>query len=444
MRGVLEGQEAGRKWDTVQKLKRSCSASRASGCEVKRAAGVGDILLPPRQRGVGKIRRPIRLWQLLIPVFLVLFIAALAACGKAGEEAEELEPPSGIHDTSWIVTAYEDRNGQLVDVLDGTEITANFSQEKADGGTVYGFTGCNDYVGDYSVSGDNVWPGIDLVLTTQNTCTEPAGIMEQEEDFIRALIFSRKWEIDELEMLFTEGIEGVTLVTFSYAGEAAEYVREEEFVVPADGIEFTDTFDDGDEDWIAGFADLPADYNPEIYELDSEWRELPDDLGGYGVYMQGHNRSDDLFMFLKRRVDGLEAGATYQATFRLVLASNVPPGLSGVGGSPGESVFVKVGATTVEPIVEEAADGWLRMNIDKGNQASEGEDMINIGDMANPNITSETAGAYERMEQNSSGRDFEVTADENGVVWFIVGTDSGFEGLTTLYYDTITVVLAPK
>ena len=45
------------------------------------------------------------------------------------------------------------------------------------------------------------------------------------------------------------------------------------------------------------------------------------------------------------------------------------------------------------------------------------------------------------MEQDSLGRDFEVTADEDGVLWFIAGTDSGFEGLTALYYDTITVVL---
>jgi hypothetical protein len=53
------------------------------------------------------------------------------------------------------------------------------------------------------------------------------------------------------------------------------------------------------------------------------------------------------------------------------------------------------------------------------------------GDLANPNITPETAGAYQLMEQNSSGRDFEVTADGNGAIWFIMGTGSGFEGLTT-------------
>ena len=241
----------------------------------------------------------------------------------------------------------------------------------------------------------------------------------------------------------TESDVDVTTVAFDYTGEAEEFSSgEEEFVIPEDGLEFTYTFDEDEEGWTTGFADLPADYDPTIYELDSEWRKLPDDLDGYCIYMQGHNRSDDLFMFLKREVDGLDPGATYQATFRLVLASNVPKGLSGIGGSPGESVYVKVGATTEEPlVVEDPTDGWLRMNIDKGNQAQEGEDMINIGDMANPNITPASAGSYELMEQDSLGREFEVTADEDGVLWFIAGTDSGFEGLTTLYYDAITVVL---
>ena len=70
--------------------------------------------------------------------------------------------------------------------------------------------------------------------------------------------------------------------------------------------EFEYTFEDGDEGWVADFADLPADYDPAIYELESSWEPLPEPLEGHGMYMQGHNRSDDLFMFLVRRVDGLE------------------------------------------------------------------------------------------------------------------------------------------
>jgi heat shock protein HslJ len=371
-------------------------------------------------------------------IFIALFTALFTACG-GDETPEDLAPPDHLHDTAWLVTAYQDSDGELVDVLDGTKITANFSQEKVDGGTVYGFTGCNEYQADYNISPENnVWPGINLVLTTQKTCSDE--IMEQERAYITALSFSRQWVIDGLEMIFTkseydaetESNVDVTTVAFDYTGEAEAFSREEEeFVIPEDGLEFTYTFEDDDEEWITGFADLPADYDPAIYELDSEWTELPDDLEGHGIFMQGHNRSDDLFMFLKREVDGLNPGATYLATFQLILASNVPEG-------------VKVGATTEEPQIVEDADGWLRMNIDKGNQASEGEDMINIGDMANPNLTPETAGSYELMEQNSVGREFEATADEDGTLWFIAGTDSGFEGLTTVYYDTITVVLEEK
>jgi hypothetical protein len=204
--------------------------------------------------------------------------------------------------------------------------------------------------------------------------------MEQERAYITALSFSRQWVIDGLEMIFTkseydaetESNVDVTTVAFDDIGEAEAFSREEEeFVIPEDGLEFTYTFEDDDEEWITGFADLPADYDPAIYELDSEWTELPDDLEGHGIFMQGHNRSDDLFMFLKREVDGLNPGATYLATFQLILASNVPEGLSGIGGSPGESVYVKVGATTEEPQIVEDADGWLRMNIDKGNQGAE-------------------------------------------------------------------------
>jgi len=43
-----------------------------------------------------------------------------------------------------------------------------------------------------------------------------------------------------------------------------------------------------------------------------------------------------------------------------------------------------------------------------------------------------------------SGRYKETLADENDIVWFIIGTDSKFENLTASYYVKIIVVLVPK
>ena len=83
------------------------------------------------------------------------------------------------------------------------------------------------------------------------------------------------------------------------------------------------------------------------------------------------------------------------------------------------------------------------MNIDKGNQASEGEDMINLGTLANPNIDLDTftGEEYALMTLTSEGRSFEVVSDDQGMVWLIAGTDSGFEGPTGVYYGRIVVRL---
>ena len=200
-------------------------------------------------------------------------------------------------------------------------------------------------------------------------------------------------------------------------------------------------FEDDEEGWVAGFADLPADYDNESYKLDSEYRELPLALEGHGIYIQGFNRSDDLFMYLKNRVEGLNPGTTYQVIFQIDLATSVPEGLVGVGGSPGESVYVKAGAVQYEPLTVSDEQNYLRMNIDKGNQASEGVDMINLGHIAHPDLEGVSLLKYQIKSLDSEDRNFEVTANDDGTLWFIVGTDSGFESITAIYYDRITIIL---
>jgi hypothetical protein len=204
---------------------------------------------------------------------------------------------------------------------------------------------------------------------------------------------------------------------------------------------FDYTFEEDQQGWVTDFADLPADYDQAIYELESGWSELPSGLEGNAIYLNGHNRSDDLFMLLKTQVAGMKPNTTYKVFFSIDLASNTPEGLMGIGGSPGESVYVKAGAVNYEPEVIEESDGWLRMNIDKGNQASEGEDMINLGTLANPNINLDTftGEEYALMTLDSQGREFFVNTDGDGSVWVIAGTDSGFEGQTKVYYNRVSI-----
>jgi hypothetical protein len=37
-----------------------------------------------------------------------------------------------------------------------------------------------------------------------------------------------------------------------------------------------------------------------------------------------------------------------------------------------------------------------------------------------------------------------VTANQFGELWLLIGTDSGFEGITSLYYQSISVTLRPQ
>ena len=103
-----------------------------------------------------------------------------------------------------------------------------------------------------------------------------------------------------------------------------------------------------------------------------------------GLYLSGINRSDDLFMFVRTPLAGLRPDTYYAATFSVLIESITPPGLVGVGGAPGESVFIKAGASTVKPRKVTRDGSFYVLNVDKGNQSSEGDNAVVIGDLANP------------------------------------------------------------
>ncbi len=219
--------------------------------------------------------------------------------------------------------------------------------------------------------------------------------------------------------------------------------------VVAQTIEFDYDFHRGTLGWTAGFADYPPNIGTG-YELDARLRYMPRKLTRLpkrGFYLQGHNRSDDLFMFLKRRLtsgDGIVAGQTYRIEYVITLASNAASGCVGIGGAPGESVFLKAGASPIEPLAVLQSNGYLRMNVDIGNQSQGGTAASAAGNVAN-GIACEQASPYypfaiiQRAHQHTTN----VTANTNGEVWLLVGTDSGFEGLTRLYYQSIRVKLIP-
>lgn len=204
------------------------------------------------------------------------------------------------------------------------------------------------------------------------------------------------------------------------------------------------SFGDGAKDgWEAGFADYPSDLAEVDYGLVFEARELPPELGpGRGLYLAGVNHSDDLFMFLKREIDGLAPNTTYDVRLRVMVASNAPSGCAGAGGAPGESVYLKVGASTREPVVE-VKDRFHTLSVDKGDQAGGGRNAVVVGDVANGSPCAVSLNApYKLLARDNDAQPVTVSSDDDGRLWVFVGTESGFEGTTSLYYTAIEVKVA--
>ena len=210
---------------------------------------------------------------------------------------------------------------------------------------------------------------------------------------------------------------------------------------PTDALTFTFDFHRGVQGFVADFADYPP-ANKEIFELTSDYRPLPSPLESKSaLFISGVNRSDDLFMFYKGHIGGLVPGARYDVTVSVEIATATPTGCYGVGGAPGESVWIKAGATEVEPLpVPE--HGYLQMNVDIGNQSQGGEHAVVLGNVANSR-SCEQSRQWELKSFPGRSTPVPVSASSSGRVWLLFGADSGFEDRTEVYFTRASVTFTP-
>jgi hypothetical protein len=202
-------------------------------------------------------------------------------------------------------------------------------------------------------------------------------------------------------------------------------------------------FSQSQNDWQVDFTDFPSGADDSIFfELKFAYTDRPANLGANqkSMMLSGNNHSDDLFMFMKKKISNLTPNTDYTIVFDVELASNAPKGSVGIGGSPGESVYLKAGATGIEP--KKVIEGsQYALNVDKGNQRTPGESTVVLGDIA----VSDDTKDYTLITRNNASMynaPFIAKSDGNGDMWLIVGTDSGFEGITTVYYTKVNVVFS--
>lgn len=217
-------------------------------------------------------------------------------------------------------------------------------------------------------------------------------------------------------------------------------------------------FRNGEQGWVGEFTDYDPGYSydldgqpimttEESMELQAGLRPLPAELGvdGTGFMLSGINTSDDLTMFIKRRLgreDGVLPGQVYRLEFAITFASDAPTGTIGIGGPPGEAVSLHAGGIWYEPQKVRASNGGsYRMNVDaepEGRSAAS----TRVGNIANGVLQGKGKVPYVSLARRHVHR-FNVTAGADGNLWLLVDTKSGYESRTTLYYENISVTLIP-
>ena len=193
---------------------------------------------------------------------------------------------------------------------------------------------------------------------------------------------------------------------------------------------------------VDGWQGAYADYDAATEPTDVVWqtRALPAPLSGNAYFTGGTNRSDDLFIYSKKKFSGYKPSSQYKVSFDIEIVTNQSSGCFGVGGAPGESVYVVAGAAPTEPKTVLSGGSYV-VNLDRGNQATPGPASQVLGNVAN-SVPDCGPQVYQAKILKSTAP-LMVKSDASGAIWVYFGIDSGFEAKSTVFYKSIKVSVDP-
>jgi hypothetical protein len=200
-------------------------------------------------------------------------------------------------------------------------------------------------------------------------------------------------------------------------------------------------FDEGDEGWIAEFADYPEGLEDSM-KLESKSSPLfiSESIGNVSALKQsGYATNSDLFMFVKQQISGLQPNSRYSIKIEVELNSQLMEEYSGDLDNLDYGSFLKVGAFKTEPktILEQDEDNsdvsLVKTDFDKGEDDQGGQDMTMIGRLAYTGI------GEKPVMLNGSNSDFPiyVATDAEGKLWIAVGIDTNIPVYQEISYTYI-------
>ena len=153
--------------------------------------------------------------------------------------------------------------------------------------------------------------------------------------------------------------------------------------------------------------------------------------------LSGNNHSDALQMWLVKQLSGLAPGSKYSIENEVELASKYPDGSVGIGGSPGNSVHLVSKFSTKGYTLEKKKGSNVELILTKTESVPESVMNIDLGDVSIPS----EEYIYQLITRKKTSEANMVMTDKDGKLWAVVGTWSGFEGISTLYYTRIKLTL---
>lgn len=185
--------------------------------------------------------------------------------------------------------------------------------------------------------------------------------------------------------------------------------------------------------WLASYTDYREGSEASV-EFTSAIETLPLALPSMqAIRLKSNNRPDDVFMYVTRKIEGLVPNQSYRVQLAIRVATQAPANCPGIGGAPGEGVVIKAGAVAAEP-ARVVVSGQVRSSIDKGDQLQAGTQSLVLGDIANPLSPCVGEPIYSFKSLDTRTATLTVQANSKGEVWVYYGTESGFEGVTDIFF----------
>jgi heat shock protein HslJ len=147
-----------------------------------------------------------RIYSLL--ALLLLLPAAISACGSHAASTQAIasaraagQDPAPLAGTTWLLEAYGDAKNPTA-ILAKSEVTAVFDATQS---RVTGSAGCNSYGATYLTKGERL--EISPIAATKKFCSEPPGVMDQEQQYFNLLGAAARYRITNrtLEIVTSEG-----------------------------------------------------------------------------------------------------------------------------------------------------------------------------------------------------------------------------------------------